>query len=250
MEQIKKSLAELDFSPNEIKIYLALTALGEAPASKIAKKAGLPRTTAISILDKLTEKSFFSKHSFKGVFSYWVETPRVLEEVFLNKVEAAHNLANYLKDVYRSEHIFPFVEVYDTVRTIKNFIEKILINLKKNSVIYTIDAPHLGNYSKIFSDQFGEIFLGLKRKKNILTNTLIPADTFSLINPKKLKLQNIVVKEMPKGIDFPASLWLIDDFLILFSGQPPFILAVHHKAIITSCKSLYNYLWKISLSKN
>lgn len=250
MEQIKKSLSELDFSPNEIKIYLALTALGESPASQIAKKAELPRTTAISILEKLSVKGFFSKHNYRGVAYYWVETPRILEEVFLNKVEAAHKLADYLREIYRTEHSFPFVEVYDTVRTIKNFIEKTLINLKKNSVIYTIDAPHLGNYNKIFSDQFGEIFLNLKKKKNVLTKTLIPADSFSLINPKKIRLQNIEIREMPRGIDFSSSLWFVSDLLVLFSGQPPFIVAVKHKSIVSSCQNIFNFLWLLAQPRN
>ncbi|HPV70648.1 MAG TPA: helix-turn-helix domain-containing protein [Candidatus Magasanikbacteria bacterium] len=250
MEQIKKNLAELDFSHNEIKIYLTLTTLGESTASQIAKKAEMPRTTAISLLEKLTQKGFFSKHVYKGTTYYWVEAPRVLEEVYANKVEAAHQLAGYLRNIYRTEHAFPFVEVYDTAKTIRNFIEKLLIGLKKNSVIYTIDLPNLGNYHKIFSDQYSEIFLGLKRKKNVLTKTLIPAGTFVSINPKKLKTQNILIKELPKSISFSASLWLINNFLVLFSGQPPFVVVVSHQVIVESCQSLYRYLWEISLPKN
>lgn len=250
MEQVKKSLADLDFSPNEIKIYLTLTTLGESTASQIAKKSEMPRTTAISLLEKLTQRGFFSKHIYKGTTYYWVESPRVLEEIYLNKVEAAHQLVSYLKDIYRSEHVFPFVEVYDTTRTIKNFIEKLLIGIKKNSTIYTLDAPHMGNYSKIFSDQFGKIFLDLKNKKNVVTKTLIPAGTFASINPQKLKMQNIIIKELPPSIKFNASLWLVGDYLVLFSGQPPFVVVINHQMIVNSCYSLFKYLWEVSVVQN
>jgi len=56
--QLKKVLKELGFKDNEIKVYLALTELGEAPASKVAKKAGLPRTTTIDNLEHLENENF------------------------------------------------------------------------------------------------------------------------------------------------------------------------------------------------
>jgi len=52
---VRKKLLELGFSRNEAKTYIVLTQLGEANATDIAKKSGLPRTTVISILRKLEE---------------------------------------------------------------------------------------------------------------------------------------------------------------------------------------------------
>lgn len=250
ISQIKKSLAELGFDAKETKVYLALTELGEAPASKVAKKADLQRTTAISILNKLAEDNYLSTHRYKGLTYYWIESPKVIQEVLSSKLALAEQLESSLTDLYRTEANFPFAHVYDTKKGIKSFIEKFLSKLDKKSVIYTIDSPHLGNYRKLYSDALHNAMVEIKRKKDITTNTLIPYGTFGKIEAHKLKQQDINIREMPRGIDFSASIWLTKDFLVLFSGQPPFIVSVHHRLIVASHKSIFDYLWLISEEKN
>lgn len=250
MQSIKNSLKELGFKENEIKVYLAVTQLGEAPASKIAKKTDLPRTTVISILDKLKNEQYLSTHKYKGVTQYWIESPKTLKQSFENKISIAEDLNKMMTDMYRSERDFPFADIYDTKKGIKQFIEKALISLPKGTKIYTIDHPGSGNYNKIYSDEFSEVVLGIKRKKNIKTYTLVPHQTFKNIRPYKLAKQNITIREMPKGIDFCSAIWIMGDHLIHFSGQSPFIASINHKIIAKSMKSIYDFLWNISELKN
>lgn len=250
MNNIKTYLEELDFSNNEIEVYIALTKLGEATAAQIAKKANLPRTTVISILDKLKGDNFCTAHKYRGVTFYWIESPRTIVATVEQKLEAAEALSGLLTHLYRSEAHFPFVEVFDTKDSIRKFIERILTDTKNNSVIYTIDTPHAGNYAKIFSDHFGNMFLKIKKKKKILTKTLIPHKSFAGIAVEKLKQQDIVIRELPKEINFDASLWIINDLLVHFSGKPPFIAAVRHESITMGIKAIYNFLWNLSEPKN
>lgn len=250
LKQIKDDLKKLGFSRNEINIYVALTALGESPATVVAKKADLPRTTTISILNKLAEENYLSTHRYHGTNYYWVETPKTIQGILAGKLAIAENLGNLLANLYRSESKFPFGQVYDTKKGVSNFIEKLLLNLKPKIIIKTIDTPHVGNYDKIFGANFWKLFIDLKQKKGIATHTLIPAGAFNDINPEKLKNQNILIREMPKEIkNFSASIWLLNDHLILFSGKPPFLIDVYHPAICPSIEGIYDYLWNISLSK-
>lgn len=250
IKQIQKNLKELGFNHNESKVYIVLTQLGESTAAQVAKKADLPRTTVISILEKLNSKNHISTHRYKGVTYYWIESPRTIKESLLNRVKIADELDKMLTDLYRSEAHFPHGFIYDTKSGIKSFVEKLLINVKDKSVIYTIDSPKQGNYSKIYSDNFTSTLNELKKKKEIATMTLVPHGSFETINPEKMKIQHIIIREMPPEIKFKSSLWIVDDFVVLFSGNPPFISAVRHPAITESTKSLFDFLWNISTSKN
>ncbi|MFA5358615.1 MAG: helix-turn-helix domain-containing protein [Patescibacteria group bacterium] len=245
-EKLNNNLKDLDFKPNEIKVYLSLTETGEAPASIIAKKTGMARTTVISILNKLTNDGYLSTNQYRGKIYYWAESPQTLKNIFQNKVAIAQNLENVLREIYRTQPHFPSAGIFDTKKGIKNFIEKLLSGLEKKSIIYTIDSPHQGDYQKIFSDDFGKIMIELKNRKNIQTKTLIPADSKKLISPEKLLAQQITVKEMPAQIDFVASLWLIDNLLVLFSGTPPFIVSIQQPLIVKSVKSIFDFLWQMS----
>jgi len=250
LTEIKNSLKELWFSGNEIKVYIALTELGESPAAAVAKKSNLHRTTTISILNKLAEENYLSTHRYRGKIYYWVETPKTIQGILANKLAIAEQLGGMLTQLYRSDTKFPFAQIYDTKKGIRNFIEKSLLAIKPHSVIYTIDTPNMGNYDKIFGDDFKNIFLNLKQKKLITTRTLVPYQSFKNIDVKKLKAQNIVIREMPKEInDFQGSLWLMDGQLVLFSGKPPFLVSIFHPIINPSVKGIYDFLWGISTPK-
>jgi len=247
--EIKNSLKELGFNHNETAVYIALTQLGEARASAVAKKADLPRTTAISILNKLKEENYITTHLYRGVIYYWIESPKVMTDVLEYKMEIARKLNGLLSDLYRDEAHFPSALVLDTKSGIKKYIEKILAGLRQGSTIYTIDTPEVGNYAKIFSDTTGENIMALKQKRKIITNTLVPFGSFKNIAAKKIETQNITVKEMPQNIKFDASLWIIKDTIAHFSGNPPFLVIIKHDKIVAGIKSLYNFLWNISEAK-
>lgn len=247
--EIKKSLKDLGFSENETKVYVALTVLGESTAAKVAKKADLPRTTVISILEKMEGRNYLSTHMYRGTTYYWIESPRTIKESLLNRAKIADSLNLLLTEIYRKEAHFPHGYIYDTKSGIKAFVEKSIINLKEKSVIYTIDSPGQGNYSKVYSDNFGISLSELKKKKNIQTMTLVPHGSAETIEPEKIKAQSMTIRELPAGIKFKASFWIMGDMAVLFSGNPPFVSAVRHDAIVESLKSLYDFLWNISTAK-
>lgn len=246
IKEIKKNLTELGFHENEIKVYIALTQLGEAPATKVAKKADLPRTTAISILNKLAQDGYLTTHRYHGVISYWVESPHAIASNLETKIKIAEELNTLLGDLYRSETHFPGAQIFDTKNSIRNFIEKTIAGLPKKSTIYTIDTPGAGNYNKIYSENIEHSVLSKKKTRDIFTKSLVPHGSIKSISPSKLSVQNIELRELPKEIEFNASLWLVDDLLVHFSGNPPFIVAIKHPIIVSSIKSIYNYLWQIS----
>jgi len=250
INQIKTYLKELGFNSNEVSVYIALTQLGEAKAAQIAKKANLPRTTTISILDKLAKDNYLTTNKYRGVTYYWIESPKTLAGILETKLDVANHLNTLLTGLYRSEAHFPFAQVYDTKTGIKQFIAKILAELSKNSFLYTIDSPGTGNYAKIYSDNYRKILYQQKKKRGVITNTLVPNGYFEKIPNFKLTEQFINIREMPQGINFTASIWLMKNMLIHFSGNPPFIVAIKHEHIVNSFKSVYDYLWEISTDVN
>lgn len=248
--EIKHILAELGFSENEIGVYLALTVLGEGRASEVAKKADLPRTTVISILDRLGANNFITNHTYRGVIYYWVESPKTISSLLAHRLEVANKLDSSLSGLYREEAHFPVAEIYDTKSKIRNAIEKMILVLRKGSIIYTIDTPESGNYSKIFSDESEESMRLLKKKRSILTYSLVSYGSFKGIAERKLTSQNIKIKELPEDIKFSGSLWIIKNQIAHFSGNPPFLVIMKHQNIVDGIKGIFDFLWNISEAKN
>ncbi|MFC1598492.1 TrmB family transcriptional regulator [Patescibacteria group bacterium] len=250
IKQIKNYLRELGFTANEIKVYIALTKLGEAKAVEIAKKVELPRTTVISILNKLSNENYLTTNKYKGTTYYWIESPKTISTNLESKIAIADQLNSLLTGLYRTEAQFPAAQIYDSKTSIKQFIIKTLSNLPKKSIYFTIDSPGAANYAKIYSDHIRKILYQQKKKRGIVTKTLIPYGSFKQILPFKLKDQLIQIRELPQGIDVSSSLWIIEDKIIHFSGNPPFLVVLKHEKIVQSQKSLYTFLWELSTPKN
>ena len=246
LKKIRDNLKELGFKTNEIKIYISLTKMGEATASQVAKRADIPRTTAIGILEKLKKENYLTANRYKGVTNYWIEAPHTLVDLYENKIEIAKDLNGVLSDLYRSTASFPFTKVYDTRSGIKQFIEKMLTSLKKNSIIYTIDSPSKGNYTKVYSENIGSSISNQKKRKGIVTHTLVPFGSYKKIQKNKIESQDIVIREMPEAIKFCSSFWIIDDMIVHFSGNPPFLTATKHGPIVAGMKNIYDFLWSVS----
>lgn len=240
---IRETLRELGLNPSEVKVYIALTLLGEAPASRIAKKVDMPRTTVISVLEKLHAQDLLSTHKYRGVTTYWIESPMVFREMLLAKAKIAEVLGRELSDLYRTESKFPFAEIYDAKASIRKFIERTIAGLKQGSVICTIDVPNEGNYAKIFSDTTERVMHTQKRARGVLTKTLVPHGALQRIPKEKTSVQNIEIHELPVGVTFDASIWIIGDLVVHFSGNPPFVVAFRHEKMAKGMQSLFDHFW-------
>jgi hypothetical protein len=91
---------------------------------------------------------------------------------------------------------------------------------------------------------------GIKKKRGVVTHTLVPSGSFKNIADEKIKVTDIFIKEMPEAIQFKGSLWIVGDAIIHFSGNPPFIVLIKHEAIVSGIKSLYNFVWNMSEPKH
>jgi sugar-specific transcriptional regulator TrmB len=242
-KDIQKTLQELGLRESEARVYIALTKLGEASASRVAKKSSLSRTTTISILDRLTDDGYISRHKQGGRYQYWIESPKVLTEVLEERVQRAKELQGILGALYRSDTKTVSAEVYDNKKSIQRFTEKLLQTLPAASDIWTIDSPQKKNYQAVFSDSFQSTLLRVKKKKRMHTRALIPKKGEQYVKREELKGQSIEVRVLPEEVGFEASVWILEDSVILFSGTQPLVVRVRHPLICQSMKSIVKFLW-------
>jgi sugar-specific transcriptional regulator TrmB len=93
---IKTILKRLGFSKNEILVYHATLELGISSAQKIAKKAGIKRTTAYPVLNTLIDRGVVSKTKEKEKTRFLAEPPQKLL-FMLNEIH--HDLKKALPEL-------------------------------------------------------------------------------------------------------------------------------------------------------
>ena len=89
----RTALKQFNLSDSEIQVYIVCLSLGNQLVSTIAKKCGLKRTSAYSIIEKLTKKGFltsFTKNNMKYYSA--LDTEVLLEKSKLKISESQNNL--------------------------------------------------------------------------------------------------------------------------------------------------------------
>ena len=84
----------------------------------------------------------------------------------------------------------------------------------------------------------------------LIAGYMLGFNSFKNIPEHRIKNQHIKIREMPDGIKFKSSLWIIEDDLMHFSGKPPFLVVIQNELIVFSIKSIFDFLWNISEPKN
>ncbi len=84
-----KTLKQIGIEEKEAKIYLALLELGETTVIPLSKKAGIPRTTCYSVIEKMAKKGLLSQTP-RGAHTYISPaSPEKIKEIAILKEQEA-----------------------------------------------------------------------------------------------------------------------------------------------------------------
>ena len=72
----KRELEQLGFDARTEDVYTALLRLADAPAQRIAKEAGLKRTSAYHVLENLVSMGLASIYVSRGIKRYVAESSK------------------------------------------------------------------------------------------------------------------------------------------------------------------------------
>jgi sugar-specific transcriptional regulator TrmB len=76
--QLLKEMQRIGLNAKEAKLYLAALELGQTDISRLAKKAGVKRTTAYLIADALKERGLLNSFKKRKRAVFYAEDPRIL----------------------------------------------------------------------------------------------------------------------------------------------------------------------------
>src|SRR3989344_7536547 len=96
-------LQSLGFDAKAEEVYRALLSLADAPAAAIAKRAGVKRTSAYHVLEKLIDMGLVSSYTSRGTHRFYAEHPSRLKKFFEERAIIADRILPELqKDAQRS----------------------------------------------------------------------------------------------------------------------------------------------------
>ncbi|MCB0319080.1 MAG: helix-turn-helix domain-containing protein [Bdellovibrionales bacterium] len=241
----------LGFNQNEIKVFLSLAEVGKSPASIIAKRVRIPRTTAYSVLDKLVEKGVVSVEH-RGSSSFYTANPpnsllRIIEkekEELKFRESAAKNLVELINPFFKGTNFsIPKFQFYEGDKNLKNMFYDNLPIWRESVAKY--DYTWWGYQDHTWAEQnldhieYSWKTASPKEKLKFFTNQ----STIEVKISKKYKRREI--KLVPAGIDFSSSIWVLGDYIVLVMTRhkPNYAYQLKDPVFSKNLRSVFQMLW-------
>jgi len=249
--KIEQILMDLGLQEKEPEVYLALLSTpGVQPASVIAKKTDLNRTTVYKILMKLTKMGLATKTMQHGIICFFAENPdKRLEDILERKRKNLEILNDNLlvmmpeiKNMRKQEMLMPKMRYYEGIEGIKRVYRDTLLEGKTIYAFENVDhmSPEVRNY--IFNE-----YIPKRVAEGIFAYTIVPKSkgnlNFSKSDKESLRETKVISKE-----SFPMEIEIniYDKKTAFFSykEEDMFGVILESQSIANSMKAIFDLCWK------
>jgi HTH-type transcriptional regulator, sugar sensing transcriptional regulator len=238
--KIISQLQELNFSPNESKVYSALLEVGQTSAGEIIRQTQLHRSVVYETLDKLiTRKLVFKLEKNKIAYFQATDPSRILQNIE-NQKNIAQSLLPLLKKSI--DQSLPEITIYEGVESYRRFWLDIVKKLPKGSTDYIAGSIGQQWYEIMGNDykKYHEIRSKRKIKWKMIIFKKEDFETEALKKFPKLNEFRWINRKFEREGNFNV---LENNSVILNSIHEPLIIEIKNQTLVRVFKNLFDLLW-------
>lgn len=244
MQDISSILKQFGLTPLEIKVYLTLLELGNAPVSTIAKRGRLKRTNLYNILQKLADKGLVSEYAKGSVRFFHITEPHRLIELQEQKkerieynIEKLKEIVPILEGIKNPLSLQPKVRFYEGADGIAHLLEQILNNESFDCYFNPEVAYHA--YPEIV-----DAFLENAQKKQFHIRELIAVSKETKPYIRKIRNPNHLYKILPKHCVFSSDNFIFGNKVAFISYvEGSIAVVIESQDIARSQKMAFELMW-------
>lgn len=231
--EIEKVLENLGFSPNEIKVYLALNDHGSTKAGRIAKIAKIDRSSCYNSLKSLQEKGLVSYVMIGKIKWFQATGPKRLLDYLKEQEEDVKKILPELHARHKAAKIEGQVRLFRGVKGIKTIFLDIARTGQDNFVFGSE-----GQFSERMPE-FALQFERLKKESKIHTKLILREGRKE---PGSKTSEYRYIKNLSEN---PAVTNIYGDkiAIIIWTDEPEGII-IENKTAAKAYKSYFDFMWE------
>lgn len=239
--EIDEVLSRFGLGPNDRAVYLALLPMGLTTLSPVSRAAGLPLTTAQSVLSRLADIGLVKVAKRKSRHAYEAHDPSVLRSIVERQSEELAGIIPVLKKLTTESAAQPKIRVYYRERMTDVFHQALAA---KTKTVHEIVA------AKELQDVLGERFHFTRRRvaKGVrLMSLRVESREIKRYSAASHARELRDAKFLPKELSFRTSIMFWDDTVAFFTTKDEGLAwTVESRALRETYEQLFLLLWSIS----
>jgi len=245
-------LKKAGFDEKETKVYLAALELRSAPASTIAQKAGIVRSTCYGILEELVKKGLASKtEKAGGILKFNVENPELLKSYIESQKsnldlisKEIEKILPELKKLQKESQFRPEVEYFEGKVGIKAAYESILPDVKimaKNKIplfIHGATQPLLDVWPTFPEYARRRAKFGIEIRMLVWVRK-IPQPMAEIQKQYKIRF-------LDKKYAYPGGTNILDNKILFIDFENLFVAIVKNRPLTQMMRIFFEFMWEHS----
>jgi len=235
---IEKTLENIGFNPNEIKVYLTLNDHGSNKAGRIAKLAKIDRSSCYNSLKSLQEKGLASYVMIGKVKWFQATGPKRLLDYIKEQENDIKEILPELHARHKASKIEGQVRLFKGVKGIKSiFLD--MARTGQDNVVFGSE----GQFSKRMPE-FALQFDRLKKENKIRTKMIIRKGR------KEKDSKTTEYRYFPYDYESPAVTNMYGDkiAILIWTDEPEGII-IENEATAKAYKSYFDFMWEHAIKK-
>ncbi|MBU1180446.1 hypothetical protein KJ885_05890 [Patescibacteria group bacterium] len=237
--KIEEILSQFGLSQKDSAVYLSSLELGTASATRIARKAGIKRTTSYDILEELMERGLIGQTQKGKKRLFYAGEPEELLKLLDRKKEQLMEAMPILKSIYNTAGAKPKIRYYEGIEGLKE--------------VYRDTLSYYGELSAFITEnvitKLGQTFVNeykAKRKRAKISVRVIGPDTPEIIEYKKLDKKDLQQTRLVSQEKFPFSIEMniYGNKLAFMSFKEEMGVIIESNEIAKNMKLLFELAWK------
>lgn len=240
-----KGFLVLNFSEKETVVYLSVLELGKSTVSKIARKAGISRTTCYHILDALVNKNLVSISGKEPKQEYVAESPENINKYMEGEttrlqrsVKLARDLVPQLKSMHNVNER-PRVRFYEGREGLRQVFEDTLTSHEPIRVYASVNSALTALPSGYFRE-----YCRRRARKGISVRAIIPNDEGGkdYASRDKQEARESVLVPRDKYY-FSPEINVYDNKVMIASWKEKLGIVIESQEIADAMKVIYEFVW-------
>jgi len=252
-QKLQQVLQEMGLSNSESKIYIQLVrSAGVQPASTLAQRLRMNRTTVYKSLLKLVKMGLVTKTMKHGIICFFTENPKKEIEQALKLKEERLKLTNQfflealsdLKFLEKEQLSLPKVRVYEGLEGIKRVYEDTLL---EGETIYAFE--NVDDMDPKVREFIMNSYVPRRTEKNLFAYVITPESQQNIVfrdNDENCARKTRFLPNMDFPVEVEVNIYGKKIAFFSYRNHDMFGVIIESNPISRSMKAVFNICWKMA----
>lgn len=247
MRNLISPLEKIGLAEKETSLYLAALNLGSAPMSRLAKEAGLKRSTAYQVFEGLEKRGIMGSFKMRSGLRFGATSPDSLYALRKKELADFAAILPQLKAFEQKTGARPKLAYFEGVEGYRTALED---SLKKPGNL----LRHIGSLTeshRTLGEQYDiDHYVPTRIQNRIRINCLYFPDTKENIRGREHAKEFREIRYLPEKYWFGGSTMIYDNKVVILSGAEEMMtVVIESETIAEAEKRKFDLLWEATGSE-